>query len=93
MLSAMTPGSRPHRAFAWRLSSVLGVIAVWTVLGLLSAGGTAVIELRVAAGELFKPMIEQISGDVAVRVVQVAAPTIRDAAVTETARQLSRPRM
>lgn len=38
----MTPGSRPHRAFAWRLSSVLGVIAVWTVLGLLSAGGTAV---------------------------------------------------
>lgn len=53
----------------------------------------AVVELRVAAGELFEPTVSRISGDVAIKTVQATAPTIRDAAVAETARMLSRPRI
>lgn len=56
-------------------------------------GQPVVVQLSVAAGEAFVPMVEAISGNVSVRTVQAAAPELVGAAVTETSRRLSRTRM
>jgi len=51
----------------------------------------AVIELRVARGEVFETYVQKISGDVSVKTVTDAAPRIIGASVNETLRRSSRP--
>lgn len=57
-----------------------------------AGAGPTIIQLSVAPGELFVPMVEGISGDVAIRTVQTAAPSIVRAATNQTMRQAGRPR-
>lgn len=57
------------------------------------AAAPTVIELRVRSGEMFTATVEQISGSVAVRTVQEAAPSIVEVAAAETGRRLTRPRL
>lgn len=56
------------------------------------SNGPTIVQLAVAPGELFVPMVEGISGDVAIRTVQTAAPSIVRAATNQTMRQAGRPR-
>lgn len=52
-----------------------------------------IVQLAVHEGALFEPRVQAISGDVSVRVVRAAAPEMVNAAVSETSRQFSRPRL
>lgn len=61
--------------------------------GGMGGGGPVIVQLSVAPGELFRPTVEAISGDVSIRTVQAAAPGIVKAAGVETSRQLSRQRV
>lgn len=74
-----------------------GTIVPLSQMNAAPAGGgggqPVVVQLSVAAGEAFVPMVEAISGNVSVRTVQAAAPELVGAAVTETSRRLSRTRM
>lgn len=55
--------------------------------------GRTIVELRVRRGEMFEAEVESISGNVAVRAVQEAAPTLVEVSAAETARRLARPRI
>lgn len=59
-----------------------------------SGAGAApvVVQLAVAPGEMFVPIVEGISGNVAVRTVQATAPGLVRAATNETMRRAGRPR-
>lgn len=60
--------------------------------GFGGAGGTVRVIIEDAT-DLFRTKVEQISGDVAAQTVRAVAPTIRDVAVSEAVRQITRPRM
>lgn len=53
----------------------------------------AVVELRVARGEMFEAYVTEISGQVSVQTLTQAGPAFVEAASNETLRQLSRPKM
>lgn len=57
------------------------------------SAGPVTVRLVVRKGEMFDASVEQISGDMAVRVVTEAAPAIVEQATNETFRQSSRPRL
>ena len=54
--------------------------------------GPTIVQLALAPGEMFVPMVEGISGNVAVRTVQSAAPGLVRAATNETLSRVRRPR-
>jgi hypothetical protein len=54
--------------------------------------GPTIVQLAVAPGEMFVPIVEGISGNVAVRTVQATAPGLVRAATNQTLRQAGRPR-
>jgi len=54
--------------------------------------GPVIVQLAVAAGEMFVPTVTSIAGDVSIRTVQATAPGIVRAAVSETTRRVGRPR-
>jgi tape measure domain-containing protein len=56
------------------------------------SSGPTIVQLAVAPGEMFVPIVEGISGNVSVRTVQAAAPGLVRAATIETTRRAGRPR-
>lgn len=57
-----------------------------------ASAGPTIVQLAVAPGEMFVPIVEGISGNVSVRTVQAAAPGLVRAATIETTRRAGRPR-
>ena len=57
-----------------------------------AGAGPTIVQLAVAPGEMFVPIVEGISGNVSVRTVQAAAPGLVRAATIETNRRAVRPR-
>lgn len=57
-----------------------------------AGAGPTIVQLAVAPGEMFVPIVEGISGNVSVRTVQAAAPGLVRAATIETTRRAGRPR-
>lgn len=67
-----------------------------TILPNSALGGRASSAVRVVIEDttgLFRTRVEEISGEVTMQGLQAAAPAIRDAAVAETARLITRPGM